>query len=376
MLLVVGVGWVVPVAAQERLVPLPTPKRPEVMPARPAFVVGVFQQPTSSFETWRLRGINTLVGYEGESGSRRISNHDWTEAAAARGFYYFKQPSDDLEADARDPNLLAWMHADEPDVRKPPTDPKVLAEAYAEWKKAGPKVPVYVNFSGGNVLGGKVARETYVEYMKAADWVGNDFYPVTGYNRPDWLWKVGAAVDQLRDWSGGKPQFAFIESSPQRLSWTPRNTRGVTPDELRAEIWHAVIHGVKGIVYFPQQIGEGFRYDATPPAVALEMSQQNRRLNELGAVLASEVNPRPFDVKVEKPLEAGWRAAGDGRLYVIVLNFSEGAVEGRRVEVRGVAAGGRARVVGESREVGDGGGVITDDFGPYAVRIYDVGASK
>jgi hypothetical protein len=33
-------------------------------------------------------------------------------------------------------------------------------------------------------------------------------------------------------------------------------------------------------------------------------------------------------------------------------------------------------VVGESREVGDGGGVITDDFGPYAVRIYDVGASK
>jgi hypothetical protein len=360
-------------SAQERLIPLPTPKRPEVMPARPAFVVGVFQQPTSLFDTWRLRGINTLVGYEGESGSRRISNHDWTEAAAAKGFYYFKQPSDDLAADARDPNLLAWMHADEPDVKKPPTDPKVLGEAYAEWKKAGPNVAVYVNFSGGNVLGGKVSRETYVEYMKAADWVGNDFYPMTGYNRPDWLWKVGAAVDQLRAWSGDKPQFAFIETSSQRLSWTPRNTRGVTPAELRAEVWHAVIHGVKGVVYFPQQIGEGFRYDATPTNVSLEMSQQNRRLNEMGAMLASEMNPRAFSVKCAKPLEVGWRAAADGQLVVIVLNFSDAPVAGARVEVGGVDGGAiRARVTWESREIPLSGRVLTDGFEPYGVKAYEI----
>src|SRR5437870_12373811 len=92
---------------QGRLVPLPSPKRPATRPARPAFVIGVFQQPTGSFDAWRTRGVNTLVGYEAESGSRQISNHDWTEAAAAKGFYYIRQPSDDREADARDPNLLA-----------------------------------------------------------------------------------------------------------------------------------------------------------------------------------------------------------------------------------------------------------------------------
>jgi hypothetical protein len=364
-------------SAQERLVPLPTPKRPEVPATRPAFIVGVFQQPTSSFDTWRLRGINTLVGYEGESGSRKISNHDWTEAAAAKGFCYIKQPANDLAADAKDPNLLAWMHADEPDVRKPPTDPKVLAEDYAEWKKAGPNVPVFVNFSGGHVLGRRVAKETYVAYLKSADWVGNDFYAVTGYNRPDWLWKIGAAVDDLREWSGGKPQLAFIESSAQRLSWTPKETRGVTADELRAEVWHAVIHGVKGIVYFPQQIGEGFKFDATPARVAMEMSQQNRRLNEMGAVLAGEMNPRPYALKVDEPLEAGWRVGADGRLYVIALNFSDKPVERRRIEIHGGgAAAGRARVAGESREVEVAGGAITDDFGAYEVKIYDIPVTK
>src|SRR6266516_220624 len=133
-------------AGQERLIPLPTPKRPATRPAKPAFIIGVFQQPTSSFDVWRVRGVNTLVGYEGESGSRKISNHDWTEAAAAKGFYYIKQPGEDLVGEAKDPNLLGWMHSDEPDVKKPPADPRGLVEQYGEWKKAGPRVPVFVNF--------------------------------------------------------------------------------------------------------------------------------------------------------------------------------------------------------------------------------------
>src|SRR5258706_10653364 len=231
---------------QERLTPLPTPKRPASQPARPRFVVGVFMQPPDMFEVWRLRGINTLVGYESRGGA--ISNKQWSDAAAAKGFYYLRKPAEDLDADAKDPNLLGWTHDDEPDVRKPPTDPKRLQDDYAAWKKAAPQLPVFVNFSGGNVMGGKVPKALYLEYLKAADWVGNDFYPVTGYNRPDWLWKIGAAVDTLRGWSGGKPQLGLIETSAQRLSWTPRATRGGGTDELGAEVWHAGIPRASGIV--------------------------------------------------------------------------------------------------------------------------------
>jgi hypothetical protein len=226
------------------------------------------------------------------------------------------------------------------------------------------------------VLGRKVPKETYLAYLKSADWVGNDFYAVTGYNRPDWLWKVGAAVDELREWSNNKPQLAFLESSAQRLSWTPKETRGVTADELRAEIWHAVIHGVKGVVYFPQQIGEGFKYDATPPGVAMEMSRQNRRLNEMGAVLAGAMNPGPYALKVDEPLEAGWRVTADGRLHVIALNFSDKPVGARRIRIEGGPVVPRAKVTWESREVGLSGGAITEGFAPYEVKVYDIPVTK
>jgi hypothetical protein len=64
-------------------------------------------------------------------------------------------------------------------------------------------------------------------------------------------------------------------------------------------------------------------------------------------------------------------------LYVIALNFSDKPVERRRIEIHGGgAAAGRARVAGESREVEVVGGAITDDFGAYEVKIYDIPVTK
>jgi hypothetical protein len=337
----------------------------------PAFVIGVYMQPVESFESWKARGINTLVGYESRSG--RVTSEQWSAAARAAEFYYLRRPGEDLAMDAKDPRLLAWMHHDEPDVKKPPTDPKALAEDYALWKKAGHK-PVFVNFSGGCVLDEKASRDLYVKYASAADWIGNDIYPVTGWNRPDWLWKVGAAVDRLRDWSGGKPQFCFIETSNQRLAWTPTTTRGVTAEEFRAEVWHAVIHGVSGIVYFPQQLGDKkgipFRYDATAARVAEEMVRQNARLAALGEVLASPMNPGEFKIVGDRPLEVGWRVNGD-HLYVIALNFSDEAVRGAGMRITGNAAD-EAEVLNESRRLTKTGDVLADDFEAYGVHVYRV----
>jgi hypothetical protein len=92
----------------------------------------------------------------------------------------------------------------------------------------------------------------------------------------------------------------------------------------------------------------------------------------MGAVLAGEMNPRPYALKVDEPLAAGWRVGADGRLYVIVLNFSDRPVEGRRIEIAGGAARGRAKMAWESREVEVAGGAITDNFGPYEVKVYDI----
>ncbi len=149
--------------APERKADPTTPRRPASQPAVPKFVIGVFQQPTSSFDAWKGRGINTVVSYESQGG--KVSNDEWSEAAAAKGFYFIRQPSDDLEADAKEPNLLALMHDDEPDIRKPPTPADVLARRYADWKKAAPDKPVFLNVSGGQMLGGKTPKTVYDAYF-------------------------------------------------------------------------------------------------------------------------------------------------------------------------------------------------------------------
>jgi hypothetical protein len=341
-------------------------------PSPPAFIVGVFMQPVESFDSWRARGINTLVGYESRSG--RVSNNEWSAAAAAKGLYYIRRPGDDLAADAADGRLLALMHDDEPDAQVPPTDPTALAADFATWKRAAPHKPVFVNFSGGGVLAGD--KDRYVAYSAAADWIGSDFYAVTGYGRPDWLWKVGSAVDRLRGWSGGKPQFCFVETSNQRLPWMPRTSRGVTPDELRALVWHSVIHGARGVVYFPQQLGDKggvpFRFDATPQAVSTEMARQNARLGRLQDVLAMPANPLACAITADPPLEVGWRMKGD-ELYIVALNFSDDrpATAGVAIDAGGLA-GTSLQVVGEPRQARLTGGRIVDDFGPYAVHVYRV----
>ena len=89
------------------------------------------------------------------------------------------------------------------------------------------------------------------------------------------------------------------------------------------------------------------------------------------------MNPRPFSAKGDKPLEVGWRVAADGRLVVIVLNFSDAPVAGARVEVGGVGGGAiRARATWESREIPLSGRVLTDDFEPYGVKVYGIVTPK
>src|SRR5215204_6700398 len=67
----IGVSAVTAVTAagQERIRSLPTPRRPTTAPLAPKFIVGVYMQPTDTFDVWRTRGVNTLVGYESRGGA-------------------------------------------------------------------------------------------------------------------------------------------------------------------------------------------------------------------------------------------------------------------------------------------------------------------
>src|SRR6185436_2354226 len=126
-------------------------------------------------------------------------------------------------------------------------------------------------------------------------------------------------------------------------------TRPPTPAEFRAEVWTAIIHGARGIFYFPHG-GLDFRPGATPELIVEEMTLQNRRITELASVLQSEINPGVIGFRGGTPLEATWRRWG-GEAYFIVLNLSRGAVS-RKMTVTGFVPVQPLTVVGEDRQVG------------------------
>jgi hypothetical protein len=360
-----------PRAETRRIEPTSAAPRPASRPVAPAFVIGIWYPPVASMPVWKARGINTAIGYEHQSNS--VSLEEWINTAAANELFTIRQPRPAIEEDAGDPYLLAWMHIDEPDLKK--IDPAPLLDEYARWKKAAPARPVFLSVSGGGVLFKKTPRSMYQDYFQTADWIANDFYPITGWNQPTWIPRLGEAVELCRKLSKGKPQFAFIETSSQQLAWMPRETRGVTPDELRAEIWHAVIHGVRGIVYFPQQFNP-FVYDATPTPVSVEMARQNRVLAEMGETIASPLNPGGLRLASEPPIEVGWRTLSDGKFCAFALNLSDKPVRQHPVRVS-LANDEAFRVTsGDGRVLTSYPQQFTDDFAPYEIRMYTLGAAS
>src|SRR3954451_11570133 len=61
-------------------------------PTPPKFLIGVWYQPISSFEKWKDRGVNTLIGFASEN---QFTREQWTEAARKAGLFYVIKPEAD-----------------------------------------------------------------------------------------------------------------------------------------------------------------------------------------------------------------------------------------------------------------------------------------
>src|SRR5262249_53173639 len=217
------------------------------------FPIGVWlQTATSNAQNYANVGVSTFIGqYNGNSAAA-------LQALRAAGLIAVA-PQDSVGLS--DPNntvIRAWQSTpDEPDNAQPDGKggygpciaPSTIVAEYQQMKSADPTRPVYLNFGQGvanvNWIGrGSCSGQTgmYAQYALGADIVSFDVYPVNdGYP----LTMVATGVDNLRQWAGDKPLFAFIET-------TNFNGAGPapTPAQIKAETWLALIHGANGIEYF------------------------------------------------------------------------------------------------------------------------------
>jgi hypothetical protein len=344
------------------------------------FLIGTYMPGADEFQKWKSRGVNTVVeenGWVDESQGQTLQKMmtQWQNAAVKLGLKEIRRPMPTPSDDIGNTDLLAWMQEDEPDAYgNAESNLPICQKQYSDWKAIDPTRPVYINFGGSDVMGATSSREitTYKALIAASDWVSNDRYPVTGYlnegaTRND-LTLIGQPMDKIRGWTD-KPQFCYIETSNQQFI---SGARGVTPDELRVQIWLSIVHGVRGYVFFPQVVGgSNTSNDGTPDAVAAEMTIQNGVVTQLAPVLQGEINPPSLGATVPAPLQVGWRDAPDGR-YFIVVNPVGTAMASASITLTGVGAATSATVFNGSRQVPLTGGSLTDSFGAFGVNIYVV----
>ncbi|HEV8291556.1 MAG TPA: beta-galactosidase, partial [Tepidisphaeraceae bacterium] len=335
------------------------------------FIIGVWSQPTYNFDKWKRRGINTLMKYEGLSGSVSLDN--WIAAANSKGFYQIREERDDPALDKNERLLLAWTANDEPDIYS--QYHQTLKPDYEYFKAADPDRPVVINFAGSMVNGWHATplkRRDYETMLPYMDCVSNGVYPVTGWDRPQHLDGPARALDRLQNWSEGKPQLQIIESGDQQLTWNPARLRSATREEFKAEMWDSIIHGAQGILYFPFAFQPRFSFDNTSGPIEQEMIAQHKRINDISKVLVSPIDPPALGLNMSAPLEGTWRQVGNKK-YFIVMNFSAKPLRAAKIGFVGAGKGGTVSVRGESRSLAMTRGSISDNFGAYETHIYEVG---
>lgn len=342
-------------------------------PLRTFFPLAIDYQPTSSFAAWKAEGINTVVRVPDG-----VSIEAWTAAARANGLRMIRDARPSPDDDDGETDLLAWMINDEPEA----APASLLENVRRRYQALRPfnSRPIFFNLAGQLVWGttndgcngpGDGSNEhCYPDFIDSEDWVSNDIYPVNSFGGGDAnLRLVGATLDKLRRWSHSKVQLAYVETSRQNLD---PGTRPPTAAELRAEVWSAIIHGARGILYFPLggcETGVCRESNATPPPVQAEMRAQNARITSLASVLQGTINPPSIGIGVPTPLEATWRISGTHR-YFFVLNLSAAAIT-RTMTLRDATALAPITVVGERRSVGNrGNATFSDRFGGYELHIY------
>jgi hypothetical protein len=354
-------------------------------PLNSFFPLGVWAEPASSFSKWAGRGINTVVG----DGGPDIET--WTATANQLGLKMIREARPNPADDLTEANLLAWFLVDEPDINGAGSMfqvPQIRAN-YQALRSYNSTIPIVLDLAGDHIENGSdqlpgdgisngpdgcsgpgdfptdmAATACYPTWIGLTDWLLHDYYPVNAHRD---VTVVSGMIDKMTRWSS-KPQFPFVEAAG------PIYNAGSTPptaDQMRAEIWLAIIHGARGLTYFTYALcppdGQ-WCPDGMTTAQIDEMTAQNQRITSLASVLQTTINPTSIGFRSGQPLQATWRVSGSTK-YFIVLNVSPTTLTNRSMTVTGFTPSSPFTVVGENRTL-PASTTLTDTFTPYQVHIY------
>jgi hypothetical protein len=345
------------------------------------FPIGVWLQSPANVERFRRAGINVYVGlWEGPT-------EEQLATLQRAGMSVICAQNEVGLRHRDDPLILGWMQDDEPDNAQSrgarfgwsaPISPEQVVERYRRMKAADATRPVLLNLGQGVAWDGWYGRgtrknhpEDYPAYLKGCDIASFDIYPAVHRDREvaGKLWLVARGVERLVNWTGGqKPVWNCIEAARVQ-----NPNRKPAPEEVRGEVWMALIHGSRGLIYFVHQFKPKFVEAALldDGELLAAVTALNRQVMELAPVLN---RPTVRGVATVQSLNAAVpvatmvkRHADQWYLFAVAMRAGRTTATFAGEEFKGSAA---AEVLGEQRTLAVADGRFTDRFGPWEVHLY------
>jgi len=285
--------------------------------------------------------------------------------------------------------IVGWMHGDEPDNAQslgdgkgygPPILPETIVHNYERIRQADPNRPVLLNLGQGvawdNYIGRGVRRnhsEDYPEYIRGSDIVSFDIYPAV-HRSPEIagnLEYVARGVERLVTWSRGEQivwnciECTHIQNPDQKA----------TPNQVRSEVWMALIRGSRGIIYFVHQFEPVFREAALLDDLEMlaAVTAINRQIRDLAPVLNQPTVREGVDVKSSAPdtpiavmMKRKWPYN-----YLFAVNLRNRSTEGT-FSFGDSFTNTSCEVLSESRTIEIRKGSFADSFEPYGVHLYRI----
>lgn len=347
-------------------------------PNNPSFFpVGVWLQSPGRAPNYKALGINTFIGLWKGPTAEQLA-----ELAKHEMFVVAGQNDAGLSSVHRK-LIKGWLQDDEPDNAQTiglglygtcisAAEVKRRSQAM---KARDPTRPVMINFGQGVAnpywrgRGPCTGDQKYYDMAsEGADILSFDIYPVGSKTAQikDKLEYVAIGVENLtKRASRGQSVWAILETTALNPPHRP------TPNQVRSEVWMALIHGAKGIVYFVHEFAPNFREDAIfrYPDTAKAVSDINEQIRSLAPALNSPDVIGRVTTTSNVPIATLVKMYGNS-LYIFAIAMENTSSTSRfLINDLGKTV---ANVINEGRSVTINNGVLEDSFDGYGVHLYKV----
>jgi hypothetical protein len=341
------------------------------------FPIGVWLQSAHRAASYKAIGINTFVGlYEGPT-------EEQLAELAREGMFAVAEQNDVGLTSVNRHVIKAWMQQDEPDNAQPlflglhgtciPAKSVVLRTQ--ELKIRDPTRPVMINFGQGVAnefwrgRGSCSGDEHYYDVaIHGADILSYDIYPVnsrTPQVKGKLEYVARGVTNLMRRVAKNQSVWMTLETTALDFGNRP------TPEQVRAEVWMALIHGATGIVYFVHEFAPEFREDAIfrYPDIVEEVAKTNQLIKSLSPVLRSPSISGTVSVNSQNPIATMVKVYENTTyIFAVAMQNAPSAVQITIDQVHQT----NARVIGEDRSVTITQGTFEDRFEGYGVHLYEV----